>query len=90
MIKMIKDEAKKNAQRDIIIDAALAVDLKLEKLCDKIIIIKRDKHIKKGAEAEKIARNQKMPERADFTVINKGGKKELKAKIKDIKRKLGI
>jgi dephospho-CoA kinase len=96
MAERIKEEVNKYKGKNIVIDAALAVDLKLDKLCDKIIIVKRNKYTmtkripETKEDIDRIAKHQKMPRKVDFVLANNGTKKELKKKVKEIKNRLRI
>jgi dephospho-CoA kinase len=90
LIKKLKNEINKNKARNIAIDAALYYDLGLESICDRTILIKRNKEkiiktLKKPRhETEKIIRNQRIPKKADFVIINNRSKEELKRKVAKI------
>jgi len=94
MIKIIKYEIRKNKGKNIVVDAALHYDLKLRDICDKIILVKRDKEkiIKTSKmsrkETEKIIRNQKVPAKADFVIVNNSSKEDLRKKTEEIKQEL--
>ena len=80
MIKEIKDEIRKNKGKNIVVDAALYYDLRLSKLCDKTVLIKRNKekiikNLKMNIkDVEAIIKNQKVPKKADFLIINNSNK----------------
>jgi dephospho-CoA kinase len=94
LIRKLKETIAKYRSKNMSIDAALYYDLKIEKICDRIIIIKRDSSKiartlnKPKKEILKIIRNQRIPTKADFVIINNGSKKELKRKAMDIRNKL--
>ena len=94
MIKLIKDEIKKNKGKNIVVDAALYHELELGKLCDKIIIVKRDKEkiaenmMIDKIEIEKIHKNQKTPTKFDFIINNNKDKKYLKTEVDKLSGKL--
>lgn len=94
LVKKINEEIKKNKGKNLVIDAALYYDLKLNKLCDKVVLVKRStSKVAKilnetEAEVKKIMRHQKIPKKAHFIITNNGTKLELKKKVENIKRKL--
>ena len=94
LIKILREELNKNKGKDLVIDAALYYDLRLSKLCDKTILVKKElskivKSLKEPRqEVEMIIKNQKIPKKADFVVVNNGSKDELKKKVNKIKKVL--
>jgi dephospho-CoA kinase len=96
LIRKLNNVIHKNKNRNLIIDAALYYNLKLDKLCNKVILVKRDKEkiiktLKEQKEdVERIISKQKIPKKADFVINNNGTKDELKLKARHIKNKLLI
>lgn len=94
LIKKLRNEISKNKARNIAVDAALYYDLGLERICDRTILIKRNKEkiiktLKKPRHnIEEIIKNQRIPKKADFVIVNNGGKEELKRKISEVRSKL--
>lgn len=96
LVRKIEEKIKKNKNKKLVIDAALYYDLKLGKLCDKVVLVERSvgkvarSLNETEAEIMKIMANQKIPKKADFVAVNNGSKAELRKKVKRIKGKLKI
>jgi len=94
----IKKKIENIGERIIIVEAAVLLDAGWDSLVDKIIIVRAPYEVKlqraqksrnlNFTEIEKIIKSQlsekKMIQKADFVIENKGGREELRHKIKDL------
>lgn len=96
MTARIEGEIERKKGRNLVVDAALYYDLKLDKICNKVILVIRNKYkvMKELGESredvEKIVKNQKMPKEPNFVIVNNKDKKELKKRVGEVKKAFGL